>query len=128
MENKENKKKVLIVDDDENLITVLTDKLTVSGFEVISAPNGLVGWKKALEIHPDVILLDILMPDMDGWTTLEKIKEDAWGKDANIIMLTTLDKVDGVMHAMERGSFRYIVKTQHSLDEMVEQVKVSLQS
>lgn len=117
------KKKVLVIDDDENLDMVLVDKLTFSGFDASYAIDGVLGLKKALEIKPDVILLDVIMPNMSGWETLEKIRVDAWGEKVKVIMLTSLDKPESVAHAMEQGSTVFIVKTNYTLDQVVEKVK-----
>ena len=116
-------KKILIVDDDENLQAILKDKLTDSGFDAIGAMNGEDGLKKALELHPDIILLDVLMPKMNGWEMLEKLRKDAWGKSANVIMLTVLDSADDIARAMEKGSFRYFLKTNCNPDDIVRQVE-----
>jgi|ERR1035437_3051314 two-component system response regulator AtoC len=118
-----NKKKVLIVDDDNNLRKVLIDQLNISGFETYGAQNGEEGLQKALEIHPNVILLDIQMPKMDGWQVLEKLRADAWGKDAKVMMLTSSDQMDNVAHAMESSVYTYIVKSNLKLEDIVEKIK-----
>lgn len=117
------KKKVLIIDDDENLTTVLVDKLNFSGFDADFASDGVLGLQKALETKPDVILLDVIMPNVSGWQTLEKLRVDAWGEKVKVIMLTSLDKPESVAHAMEQGSTVFIVKTNYTLDQVVEKVK-----
>ena len=117
------KKKVLVIDDDENLTTVLVDKLNFSNFDAVSTPDGATGLQKALEIKPDVILLDVKMPVMSGWEMLEKLRTDPWGEHAKIIMLTSLDKPETIAHAMEEGSTVFIVKTNYTLDQIVDKVK-----
>ena len=117
------KKKILVIDDDENLSSVLVDKLNFSGFDTDSASDGVLGLKKALETRPDVILLDVKMPNMSGWETLEKLRVDAWGESVKVIMLTSLDQPETVAHAMEEGSTVFIVKTNYTLDQIVEKVK-----
>jgi DNA-binding response OmpR family regulator len=119
----ENKKKVLVIDDDNNLNFVLVDKLNLYGFDSVGAKDGEEGLEKALEIHPDVILLDVLMPKMDGWTVLEKLREDKWGKNAKVILLTVLDSADFVAKAMEKNTSGYLVKTNYSLDQVVDRVE-----
>ena len=120
------KKKVLIVDDDNDLRTVLKDKLDLSGFDTACAVNGEEGLKKALEIHPDIILLDIMMPKMNGWQTLDKLRQDAWGKNAKVIMLTVLEDLDNVAQAVEKNSVGYLIKTSQSLDGIVFRIKEAL--
>jgi DNA-binding response OmpR family regulator len=123
---KEAKKTVLIIDDDNDLRTVLKDKLDVSGFDTISAADGEEGLKKALGTHPDVILLDVMMPKMNGRQVLAKLREDAWGKTARVIMLTVLEDMDTVADATDKGTFGYLVKTNQSLDGVVEHVREAL--
>lgn len=117
------KKKVLVVDDDKNLVTVLLDKLDISGFEAQATKNGEEGLAKALDWHPDVILMDVVMPKMDGWQMLKKLREDNWGKTARVIMLTVLENPDNVAKAMEEGTFDYITKTDWSLDDVVKKIE-----
>jgi DNA-binding response OmpR family regulator len=121
-----NKKKVLIIDDDNNLRRVLTDKLNLSGFETIAALNGKEGLDKALEFHPDVILLDILMPVMNGQQMLKELREDEWGKNARVIMLTVIEDATSIAQAVEDGSLAYLVKTNETMDEVVEKVKAMI--
>lgn len=123
MENQQNKKKVLVIDDDNNLRNVLIDKLNITGYEAISAINGEEGLKKAFEFHPDVILLDVLMPIMNGWQVLEKLRMDEWGKRAKVIMLTSLEQMDNIAHALDKGVHAYIVKSNLNLDDVMTQIK-----
>ena len=120
------KKKILVVDDDNNLNSVLVEKLTFSGFDAVGAHDGEEGLKKALEIHPDIILLDIMMPKMGGMEVLDHLRKDAWGKTAKVIMLTALEDVNLVAQAMEKGSYKYIEKVQHSLGDIVKQVEAEI--
>src|SRR3989344_674163 len=100
----ENKKKILVVDDSENLRLVLTDKLTGLGYEVVAVKNGKEGLAKALEVHPDIILLDVMMPEMNGWEMLEELRKDSWGKKAEVIMLTVLEDMESIAKALQEGS------------------------
>lgn len=119
----ENKKKVLVVDDDDNLRLALTDKLIIEGYDAIEAKNGKEGLDKALDLHPDLILLDVLMPVMNGLEMLKALREDDWGKDATVIMLTVLESAESVAEAMAGGSFTYIIKTDQNTDEIVKKVE-----
>lgn len=120
---KTNKKKILIVDDDDNLRLVLIDKLNIFGFDAVGAGNGKEGLEKALKLHPDVVLLDIMMPVMNGWDMLKKLREDEWGKKAKVIMLTVAEDSEAIARAVEGGSLAYLVKTSESMDDIVEKVK-----
>lgn len=123
---KSEKKLVLVIDDDDNLRTVLLDKLGVSGFDVEQATDGEDGLKKALAFHPDIILLDVMMPKMNGWDVLESLRKDDWGKSAKILLLTVLDDFNSVSRGLEKEANGYLVKTQLSLDEIVEQIQDTL--
>lgn len=71
-------KKILIVEDEKNLRTAIVDVLQYENFETLEAKNGKEGLKLALKEHPDLILLDLFMPEMDGMTALGKIRRDVW--------------------------------------------------
>ncbi len=124
----EDKKKVIVIDDDENLRFALTDKLRMSGFDVLEAKNGEEGLKKCLEARPDVILLDIMMPLMNGMDMLKKLREDKWGKDAKVIMLTVLENAEPIADAMSGGNFSYIIKTKVNAEDIVVKVNEILKS
>ena len=76
--------------------------------------------------HPDIILLDIIMPIMDGMTMLQKLRQDAWGKNALVLVLTNLNDVTQVSRALELKSFDYLVKTDWSMTDVVQRVKERL--
>lgn len=126
MEKIKEKKKILVVDDDESLRQVLLDRLSLSGFEVWGAENGKLGLDLALEKHPDVILLDILMPIMDGWEMLGHLRKDEWGKEAKVIMLTVVEDAAAVARAMHDGSFIYLIKTENTIEQVIERVESML--
>jgi len=123
MENLNNKKKVLIVDDNNDLTTVLVEKLNFSGFDALGADNGEEGLKKALDFHPDIILLDLVMPKMGGIDMLKKLREDPWGKNARVVILTLMEQVNYMAEAMESNILGYLVKTNYSLDEIVQKIQ-----
>lgn len=121
------KKIILIVEDEELMLTPLSDKFTNEGFEVIKAVDGEEGLTKALELKPDLVILDIMMPKMDGMTVMKKLREDEkWGKDAPIVMLTNLSDPDNVSEAAKYNVFDFLVKTDWKLDDIVDFVKQKL--
>lgn len=122
----ENKKKILIIDDDESLNTVLIDKLNISGFETEKALDGEEGLRKALDFRPDIILLDLMMPKMDGIEVLKELRKDDWGKKVKVFVLTALEQADYMAEAIEYNIFGYFVKTNQSLDEIVSRIKEAL--
>ena len=99
---------ILLVDDDELLCKTFQLILTDMGFGVEMAHTGVEGLKKAYSMQPDVILLDVMMPDMDGWETCQRFKEMC---DVPIIMLTAIDSQDNVIKGLDLGADDYIVKT-----------------
>ncbi|MFZ3099762.1 MAG: response regulator, partial [Minisyncoccales bacterium] len=97
-------------------------KLAREGFAVLEAKNGKEGLEMALSAHPDLILLDIVMPVMDGMTMLQKLREDAWGAKAKIFMLTNLSDMNKVADAIMQGSYDYLVKTDWTLEDIVDRI------
>lgn len=85
------KKTILIVEDEKSLRDAVADVLHSKGFFILEAKNGKEGVKLALGKHPDLVLLDLIMPTMDGMETFQKIRGDEWGKSVPIIILTNLN-------------------------------------
>ena len=77
----------------------------------------------ALKEQPDVILLDIIMPKMDGITMLKKLREDAWGKEAKVILLTNLSSNEKLAEVTAQGSHEYLVKTDWKIEDVVTKVR-----
>ena len=120
-------KRVLIVDDDEFLLEMYALKFKQSGFEVQIAENG----KKALELipsyAPDVVLLDVVMPSMDGFEVLETIKKEKLAPNALVMMLTNLGQKDDTERGFSLGADDYVVKAHFTPSEVVEKVKKIIQ-
>lgn len=121
------KNKILIVEDDLDLLEVLRNKFTIEQFEVAQAPDGKVGLEEALRNHPDLILLDIVMPVMDGMSMLKKLREDSWGKDVPVILLTNLSDEKKVAEGLKHGVYDYLVKADWNISDVVKKVKSKLQ-
>jgi len=117
------KKIILVVEDEDPLQLVLKDVLTVEGYQVVPAVNGEEGLEIALREHPDLILLDILMPKMDGLEMLKKLREDEWGKKAPVIVLTNLSDNEDIAKAVEEDVFEYFVKTDIRIDEVIQRIR-----
>lgn len=122
----ENKKKILIIEDEKPLRQALFDKFTREGFTTFQAKNGSEGLDMALKERPDLILLDIIMPKMDGLTMLKQLRSDEWGKKVPIIILTNLNDAENVAAAMEKGVYDFLVKSDWKLDELINRVKEKL--
>ncbi len=114
---------VLIVDDEEPLVNVLSRKFKDEGVETYQAYNGKEALKVAFEKHPDVILLDVMMPEMDGFDVMRSLQEDEWGKNVPVILLTNSSSIDTVAKAVSSGMSEFLVKTDMQLDEVVDKVK-----
>ncbi len=116
-------KNILIVEDDEFLRELISKKLVSEGFAISVAFNGEEGVKKAEELKPDLILLDIILPVMDGFETLEKIKENPSTKPILVIILSNLGQQEEIDRGLSLGAVDYLVKAQLAPEEIVEKVK-----
>ena len=119
-------KKILIVEDEISLINVLYDKFTKEGFSVTKAKNGKEGLAVALSDKPDLILLDIDLPVMDGMAMLKELREHESGKDTEVILLTNSMNRSMVAEALEHGSHDYLVKSDWKLEDLVTLVQNKL--
>ncbi|MFH1426222.1 MAG: response regulator [Candidatus Kerfeldbacteria bacterium] len=117
------KSKVLLVEDDEMLHTMYTQKFTKEGYDIHSAYNGLEGIKVAEEAAPQIILLDIIMPKMDGFVALKKLKKNEKTKDIPVILLTNLGQEEDIRKGRELGATDYFIKANHTPQEVVDKVK-----
>jgi len=120
------KKKLLIIEDEQPLLEALTDKFELEGFEVCMATNGEAGLKEALSCHPDLILLDILLPKMNGLTMLDELRKNVWGKTAKVIVLTNLSDWDSTNKAVNHDVHDYLVKSDWKIEDVVKIVKKKL--
>lgn len=103
--------------------------LSNHGYDVHTAMDGEDGLKKALADHPDLILLDIRMPKMDGMTMLKLLRQDAWGKDAKVIILTNLDPIDTVLQGVVRDRpAYYLVKAGTKSEDLLGKVEEVLEA
>lgn len=125
---KESKQKVLIVEDDTFLAGIYANKFEKEGFEVRSAADGEQGFQLAQKELPDVILLDILLPKMDGFEVLEKLKADAKTKKIPVVLLTNLGQKEDVDKGLKLGAADYLIKAHFMPQETVEKVKKVLAS
>src|SRR3989344_3072802 len=121
-------KRVLVIEDEQLTRQALVDELTNQGYEALEAANGENGLSLALREHPDLILLDIVMPKMDGITVMSKLREDSWGKDVPIIMLTVLDSDDAILEKIveNKPAYYLIKKNELHAEEIVGKVKEKL--
>jgi len=118
--------KVLIVDDDVTLRDMYAERLKAEGFEVDTAGNGAEGIEKAKSAKPDVILMDVMMPQVNGFNALEKIKQDADIKDIPVIMLTALIQAENKTRGLQAGAAGYIVKSETMPGEVIKKINAVL--
>lgn len=119
-------KTVLVIEDDKSLSRILNDSFTEKGFSVKLAYDGEEGLSVALESHPDLILLDVLMPKMDGMAMLKKLRQDPWGKTVPVMMLTNLNDSQKAVEAVQYDVHDYLVKAQWSLENIAGKIKTRL--
>lgn len=117
---------VLIVDDDVLMRNLYERLFKLSGFMVEVAKDGAEGLKKADESHPDLILLDIMMPKMNGFDVLAELKKGAHTKKIPVIMLSNLAQPDDVEKSLKLGAAEYVIKSDHSPKEIVKIVEKTL--
>jgi len=98
-------------------------KFEMEGFKVITAEDGFKGFQLAKEGKPDIILLDILLPKMDGFEVLEKVRSSKDTKDIPVILLTNLGQKEDVKKGLDRGANGYLIKAHFMPSEVVEKVK-----
>lgn len=115
-----------IVEDELMLRKALVSQFSADVFHVLSAKDGEEGLEIALREHPDLILLDLLMPKMDGITMLKRLRADSWGKTVPVIILTVVSDDERVAEALQLGSYDYLVKSDFMLSEVVAKVKQKL--
>lgn len=118
--------KILIIEDEKVLLSSLYEAFTKAAFNVIVAENGRDGLNKAISQHPDLILLDITLPEMGGMEVLEKLRTDSWGNTVPVFILTNNTSTSYMEKAIGNNSFEYLVKTDWTLDEIVQKVKEKL--
>jgi len=118
--------KILLIEDDFFLADIYQTKLTVQNYEVVVAQDGLEGLKLAGETHPDLILLDIMLPKMDGLEVLKKLKADATTQNIPVILLSNLGQEFVVKGGMQLGAVDYLLKSDLTPREVIEKIRKHL--
>jgi DNA-binding response OmpR family regulator len=120
------KRKVLLVEDEKMLAEMYSTKFAMEGYEVTKAFDGAEGLVQARKAKPDIILLDIIMPKLDGFAVLKELKADPKLKDVPVVLLTNLGQDDDVTKGKKLGATDYFVKADHTPAEVVGKVKQTL--
>jgi DNA-binding response OmpR family regulator len=121
------KRKILIIEDELALQKTFSDILEKEGYQVISALNGESGLMLAKRENPDLILLDLILPQKDGFEVLKELKKDETTKEIPVIVLTNLEDIQSVERAVELGATTYLVKAQYTLKEVIQKIKDELE-
>ena len=120
-------KKILLVEDDQFLIDIYTTKLKDSGFSVEVAKEGESALRKLNEEKFDLLLLDIVLPQIDGWEILEKIKNEKPKtknlENLKIVILSNLGQKEEVERGLKLGATKYLIKAHYTPSEVVEEIK-----
>ena len=120
--------KIAIIEDDPTISQMYRMKFESDGFEVRLAANGQIGVEVVEKFQPDIILLDLQMPEMNGTEALRHIRSKDWGKTIPVIVLTNLGEEEAPREIKERGVHSYIVKANLTPRQVVEQVKSAIKT
>jgi len=115
-------KSILIVEDDALLVDIYSTKLQLSGFEVRVVDNGDKVFAEVKEKKPDLVLLDIVLPHMDGWDILQRLNTMDEMKDVPIVMLSNLGQKEEVEKGLRLGAAKYLIKAHYTPSEIVKEV------
>lgn len=121
------KKTALIIDDDLDLCEAMSDILTFKGYATVLAHNGKEGLALALEHKPDIILVDIRMPDMSGFELIRELRKDAWGITAKILILTASADPSDIPEDLNIGPHDFLLKTEWGIDGITSKIAEKLQ-
>ena len=120
------KYKILLVEDDESLSNVYVTRFEAEGFDIRRAGNGEDALATAINYQPDIILLDIMMPKVDGFDVLDILKNTNKTKDLKIIMLSALSQEMDIDKAKKLGADDYLIKSEVTIADVVEKIKKEL--
>lgn len=116
-------KKILIVDDEPNLRELFVDALSPQGFTCVTARNGLEGLNLSLTENPDIILLDLRMPEMDGLTMLRELRKNKSTEKIPVIILSTVNDEKSVSEAVQLGVSDFMEKSNWNVTELMERIR-----
>ena len=116
-------KKVLIIEDDDFLVQMYATKLELENFSVLMATDGAKGLKMVAKEKPDLVLLDLNLPVMDGFTVLEELKKNAETKDIPVLVLTNYGQKDKVVKCLDLGAEDYLIKAHFVPSEVIDRIK-----
>ena len=115
------KNRILLVDDEQDILEFISYNLEKEGYEIATASNGFDAIEKALEFKPDLIILDIMMPNVDGYATIESVKKNEKLANCKVIFLSAKNKESDIEKGMQLGADAYMTKP-FSIKKLVDQV------
>jgi DNA-binding response OmpR family regulator len=116
------KKKILIIDEDKFITRLYVSGLDEAGYDIEVASSGEAGLTEVKEFQPDLVLLDIILPEMNGIEVLKELKKDTETAHIPVAMLTNIQTQETATKASEAGSSEYLVKVQYTIEELVKKV------
>jgi DNA-binding response OmpR family regulator len=119
-------KKILVVEDEVTLHRALVDSLTQAGYETLSALDGEIGWDLISKENPDLVLLDIILPKLDGFEVLENMKSEPKTANIPVIILTNLGDISDIQKALDLGASTYLVKADFHLEDVLKKIEQTL--
>jgi len=119
----EPKKTILVIEDDKFLRELISRKLTGEGFDVLEAVDGEEGIKKIKEGKPDLVLLDLILPSIDGFEVLTRVREDPEVSSIPVIILSNLGQREEVEKGLKLGAIDYLIKAHFTPGEIIEKIK-----
>ncbi len=119
-------KRILIIEDDQFLRELISKKLTAKDYEVIQAGDGEEGFEKVKKEKPDLLLLDLMLPGIDGFKVLEKIKADSEIAKTPVIILSNLGQKEDIDKGMNLGAQDFLIKAHFTPNQIIEKVNITL--
>lgn len=116
-------KKILIIEDEIPILNGISDKFIYEGFIVFKAENGQEGLDSALKNHPDMIIVDDLMPNTDGFYFLENLRKDEWGKNAKVIIWSNSHDSKTIARSQKIGTQDFMIKSEWEYIDVVKRVR-----
>ncbi|TSC56660.1 MAG: two-component system, OmpR family, alkaline phosphatase synthesis response regulator PhoP [Parcubacteria group bacterium Gr01-1014_18] len=117
------KVKILLVEDDRMIVEMYHLKFQEEGYDVVIAEDGKMGLAKAIDETPDIILLDVILPEMDGFSVLKCLKNEELCKNIPVILLTNLGQDGDVKRGLQLGAVDYLIKANYTPSQVVARIK-----
>lgn len=120
-------KKILIIEDDKFLRELIAQKLLKQDYEILQAVDGEEGMRKVEEEQPDLVLLDLILPGIDGFEVLERMQDDPKLSSIPVVILSNLGQKEEVERGLKLGAVDYLIKAHFTLGEIIEKIKKALE-